>query len=182
MDQFKVQLGLSPTLKLDVDLSSLKPLQAQLDQYQDILDQVQQIVSRVEKDYGQPEDVAKLRGRLKAELTTSRLVADTSFRKRIVDEWGSWEKLTKDQLDKRARVLNDRRDKLLSDKTDLEKEMTPYEKQNQPVPRALADKIQTLRRDLLQIEKEQAQGEFEKKLRDYEAQPWKASEIGRAHV
>lgn len=174
LDSYKIQLGLSPTLNLELDLSIMRPIEGQLSRFQAVLDEYVAVQNRLSNDYARPEDVQKLRERLRAELTTGRFVAGTRFSRRIVTEWDAWQKLTDEELRTRLAATRDKRRQVLIDQTDVEAQVAGFERRGAVAPPELLQKIQDLDRQRRLLDRQLAMGEFEQSLRNYEKQPWKA--------
>src|SRR5262249_3258198 len=141
LDSFKIQLGMPPTIGLELDDSPIRPITEQLARFQAVIDQYRATSDMIEEKYKSPDDALKLRERLKASATDSALVKGTAFRERVLDKWGSWERLTNDQLTKRVAELREQRRKLLAEKTRIEG-------QNQPIPPTLVDQIYAVESEL----------------------------------
>lgn len=158
LDTFKLQLGLPTNLPLEQDDSDFRPVNQQLQRYEDLFTAFK-AASDEPLPFGTQELVPKVRGEMKRIFTTSAIVQGTRFSKEIVTNWGAWEKLSADDLGKQmARYLDERR-RLLDKKTELEtKEQTLSTADQERLDR---------------LESEIVLGTFESQLREYESQPWK---------
>src|SRR5262245_4462842 len=134
MDTFKIQLGVPPTLNMELDPSPVQPIRDQLTRCQKPIDQYQQTVDEVEdsdpdaskpKKFSAPEDAPKLRERLKLVATDASIVQGTPFRERILARWGLWEQKTNEQITQRINELREERRKLLAEKARTEGENQP---------------------------------------------------------
>ncbi|QJW93632.1 TolC family protein [Frigoriglobus tundricola] len=159
LDNFKLQLGLPLTTNIELDDEPLVPIRRQLTKFEDVYAQVQAIELAGAK-YDRAEPVGGFRQRWLTLFTTSPLVQGTPFAKQITERWASWapEKLNTDQVRARLTTVREERRKLLADRIDRELKKLP-----EP-PAAVA------RRAALDAEIDL--GEFELRVRDYEAQPW----------
>lgn len=159
LDNFKRQLGMSPSVRLDLDLSPLGPMTKQIDRYQQILREFEEVQVGINKDPGPgPEGAAQLRERFKTVLRETALLKGTAFRERIIERWGLWEKRPDEQVRQSLAAIRGERRQLFDQKTKLEAEQ-------KPVP-------EEMRRRIADLENEQNIGEFEEVLRQYEKQPW----------
>jgi hypothetical protein len=161
LDQLKLQLGLPLTVDLDLVDEPLRPVLEQTERYERLSEQVRE-VRRTVQNYGQAADVEKLRGRLRATLSDSRLTRGTEFRTRALERWKYWEGLQDgkenspfqqklEEIGKELRALLARRDEL------------------EPLP--LPENQQ---RRLAELEFELTLGEFELDLRGYEQKAWES--------
>jgi hypothetical protein len=158
LDQFKLQLGLPTPLPIELDDADFRPINQQFQRYEDLFRMFDE-ASKSPEEFGAPELAGKVRGELRRIFTTARIVQGTRFQKEIEAGWGAWEKLSADELDKRLADFREEHRKLLDQKTDLETKgqtLSPSDEQR-----------------LKRVEFEIELGEFEKLLREYEAQPWK---------
>lgn len=155
LDNFKLQLGLPPTLPLEVETSALRPLTQQLDRYQQILDQYSLFQVEASRDVG---EAAKLRARYRALLTESHLVSGTTFRERILGRWGLWEKRTVEELEKQVLALREQLRQALDEKAKLQTAQ-------KVVPDELDERID-------QINREINLADLERQVRAFELQPW----------
>jgi outer membrane protein TolC len=159
LDRFKIQLGVPPTVGLELDDAPIRPMIEQLARFQAIIDQYRELVDMIDAKFSAAEDAAKLRERLKGTATDSALVRDTTFRTRILPALAEWEKLTDDQLAKRLATLRE----------DLRKFLAERDRsvgKDQPAPPGLLEQI-------AKTESQIRFGTFEQHLREYEKQPWK---------
>src|SRR5262249_2461009 len=84
LDSFKIQLGMPPTIGLELDDSPIRPITEQLARFQAVIDQYRATSDMIEEKYKSPDDALKLRERLKASATDSALVKGTAFRERVL--------------------------------------------------------------------------------------------------
>jgi hypothetical protein len=159
LDNFKLQLGLPVTVPLELDDEPLKPIRQQLGRLDELFAQVQAVELEAAK-YDRTEPIAGFRKRWLTLLTTSPLVQGTPFAKQIAERWGAWapDKLSDDQLRARLADLREQRRKLLADRVEREVK-------KQPEPPAEVARLARLNTDI-------DLGEFELRVREYEAQPW----------
>ncbi len=158
LDQFKLQLGLPTNLPLEQDDSDFRPVNQQLQRYEDLFNAFKD-ASDAPLVFGTQEMVPRVRAELKKAFTTSTLVQGTRFQSEILPSWSAWEKLSADELGKQMSRYGTERRKLLDKKTDLEKQeqtLSPTDQQR-----------------LDQLEAAIVLGTFESQLREYERQPWK---------
>ena len=108
--------------------------------------------------YNPAEAVNLFRPRWRRILTESPLVRGTNFARDLPARWGTWEKLTDEQLLRRLATVAEERRRLLDRKADrLAK--------GQPEPEAELRRLAELDADL-------DLGQFELAVRRYEQQPW----------
>src|SRR5262249_20281676 len=119
LDRFKIQLGVPPTIDMELDDGPVRPMIEQLARFQAIISQYHDLVDTIDATYAAAEDAAKLRGRLKEAATDSALVKETTFRTRIIPALAEWEKLTADQIAKRLSAIRDDRRKFLAQRDQL---------------------------------------------------------------
>jgi hypothetical protein len=158
LDRFKLQLGLPTNTLIELDDAAFRPLNEQFQRYEDLFNQFK-AASDEPLSFGTPELAPTVRRELRRIFTTSALVKGTRFRTDIEADWGTWEKLSADELQKRLTSYREERRQLLARQTDLQtkgQDLSPVEQQ----------RVDTLN---FQIDL----GEFEAVLRDYESQPWK---------
>jgi hypothetical protein len=158
LDQFKLQLGLPTALPIELDDSPFRPLNQQFQRYEDLFNQFV-AASNEPLRFNAPEQVPELRRELRRILTTSAVVRGTRFRTEIEARWGSWEKLSADELKKRLAGFKDEQRQLLAKRTDLETK-------GQTLNPADQQRLNTVNFEI-------DLGQFETVLRDYESQPWK---------
>ncbi len=159
LDNFKLQLGLPVTVALELDDTPLKPIREQLARFEEVYAQARALALESAK-YDPATPVGQFRARWLTFFTKSPLVRGTPFAKTIGERWDSWSpaKLTEAQVDARLGALREERRKLLAEKTD---------RQAKGLPEPEAEV-----RRLLRLNSDIDLGEFEKKVRAYEAQPW----------
>ncbi len=162
LDNFKLQLGLPVTVPLELDDGPLRPIREQLAKFDELFAQA----AAMARD-GAVHDraaVAGFRKRWLTLFTESPLVTGTAFAKVIGDRWASWaaEKLTEDQVRARLAKLREERRKVLDERVDRELKKVPE-------PPAEVARLARLESDI-------DLGEFELRVREYEAQPWAKKE------
>jgi hypothetical protein len=159
LDQFKLQLGIPPSILIDLDDSPFRPINAQFQRYEDLFNAFVAVSEEPRQKFGGPEMVAKVRGELRRLLTTSEVVRGTRFSTNIVPRWNVWQKRSAEELDKQLAALREERRKLLDKQTDLQTS-------GQPLNPADEQRLEEVDADI-------DLGEFEKAMRTYEAEPWK---------
>jgi hypothetical protein len=159
LDNFKLQLGMPLTLNLELDDAPMRPIHRQLSKFEQVYAQVQAVELAASK-YDRAEPVADFRKRWQRLFTASELVRGTPFAKSIEERWGSWDpaKLTNPQVLDRLVGLREERRKLLAARAERELRKVPE-------PPAEAARLTRLNSDI-------DLGEFELRVRAYEAQPW----------
>lgn len=162
LDNFKLQLGLPVTVPLELDDAPLRPIREQLAKFDELFAQA----AALARD-GAVHDraaVAGFRKRWLALFTDSPLVKGTAFANTIGERWASWapEKLNEDQVRARLAKLRDERRKALDERVDRELKKVPE-------PPAEVARLARLESDI-------DLGEFELRVREYEAQPWAKKE------
>ena len=165
LDNFKLQLGLPVTVPLELDDTPLKPIRQQLGRFDELFAQVQAVELEAAK-YDRNEPVAGFRKRWLALFTESPLVRGTPFAKTIGDRWAAWgpDRLTDAQRLDRWRQLREERRKLLAERAEREARNQKSPKKESDPPGESA-RLAALTADI-------ELGEFEEKVREYEAQPW----------
>lgn len=158
VDRFKLQLGVPPSVPIELDTSLLRPIIDQQNRFLNIVQQYEAL-----RDYANrtdwPTEPDKLRGRLRDIARDSALVKGTKFGTAFPARWSALDALTNDQLaDRRSKLLAERKD-VLAKKTDAEA------KQQVPDP-ALAARATDLDREIELLE-------LERSLRAFEAGAWK---------
>jgi hypothetical protein len=158
LDQFKLQLGLPTNLPLELDDAAFRPLNEQFQRYESVF-RAFEAASTEPLRFGTPERVGQVRAELRRIFTSSAISQGTRFRNEIVASWGSWERLSNDDLQKRLAGYREERRRIQARQADLQ------------------TKGQTLSAaDLRQLDRLNADidlGEFEGVLREYESQPWR---------
>jgi hypothetical protein len=159
LDNFKLQLGLPLTVPLELDDAPMRPIHRQLGKFEEVYAQIQAVELAASK-FDRTEPAAAFRKRWLALFTTSALVQGTPFAKQIGARWGSWspDKLTEQGVRDRLAGLRAERRKLLDERAERELKKLP-----EP-PAEIAR--------LAALDSEIDLGEFELRVRYYEAQPW----------
>jgi outer membrane protein TolC len=159
LDQFKLQLGLPVSLKIELDDSPFRPLNQMFQRYEDLFKQFE-AATKEALPFGTPGNVDRVRKELLRIFTTSAIVQGTRFRTKIAGAWDTWQKLPAAAVQKELARYGEERRQLLDKKT------------------AREVKGQTLaavdQQRLDEVEFETELGRFETLLREYESQPWKA--------
>lgn len=159
LDNFKLQLGLPLTVGLDPDDSLLEPIREQLARFDELFAQARALEVEGAK-FSPNEPVGDFRRRWLTLFTQSPLVRGTEFARTIGKRWESWSPaaLTEDQVRARLAKLREERRKLLDARAERELKKLPE-------PPAEAGRISDLSAEI-------ELGEFELRVREYEAQPW----------
>jgi hypothetical protein len=163
LDNYKLQLGLPMTVPLELDDAPLRPIREQLARFDELFAQARALgIDGAE--YNRTEPVAEFRKRWLKLFTASPLVRGTAFAKEIEGRWATWapNKLTEDQARKRLSDLREERRKLLAERVDREVKKLPE-------PPGEVARLDRLSADI-------ELGEFELRVRAYEAQPWAKKE------
>lgn len=160
LDLFRIQLGLPTNLPLELDDTPLQPMFDLIKRYEDNSTFYAQAINETQEFDGY-DDVDKLRQRLRLQLASAPLVKGMAFQKEAPQRWAAWEKLPK-----------------LADVTAKTKALVEERRKLQALKGSLEAKSQTLApadaKRLDDVFFEINLGFFEKQLREYEAQPWKA--------
>lgn len=158
LDNFKLQLGLPVTVPLELDDGPLRPIREQLGRFDELFAQAGALAR--DAAVHDRAAVAGFRKRWLALFTDSALVRGTAFAKEVGDRWAAWapDKLTEDQVRARLAKLREERRTLLGERVDRELK-------KQPEPPAEVARLARLESDI-------DLGEFELRVRAYEAQPW----------
>jgi hypothetical protein len=159
LDGLKLQLGVPTNLPLELDDTPIRPMTEQFVRFQRVFDQYRAAVETANK-HDSIEETAQLRGRLRQIFTTSPAVYGTRFRTEYPKQWQAWEKLSDKEIEKRLADYGEERRKLLARKADLEAKDQTLSPQDQ--------------RRLAELDFQIDLGSFERALRRYESQPWKA--------
>jgi hypothetical protein len=159
LDNFKLQLGLPLTIHLELDDEPLRPIRLQLGRLEQVSLQFRELERDAER-FDPNAPIAQFRDRWRNLLTTSPLVKGTEFAKTIGERWDSWSpaRLTEEQYKARKEALLIERRKVLDARTDRQVKGLPE-------PEAEVKRLEQLNADL-------DLSEFERAVRDYEAQPW----------
>jgi hypothetical protein len=166
LDNLKIQLGLPTNLLIELDDSLLHPITKQLILYEAIIAQYDETVDQVSQ-YDSAKEVKQLRPRLEKLLFSSALVQGTEvFKKTFPGRWESWRRLD-------AKALNDRRGELIRKRDALRKLKDDREK----VGKSLSSEEKM---ELDRLDSEFQVGEFERKLRIYETEPWKKGNVSHS--
>ena len=157
LDNFKLQLGLPLTTGLDLDQSPLRPIKDQLARFEGLYAQARELEASARR-FDPAAPVAQFRPRWRQLLTESPLVRGTTFATDIRNRWDGWQRLTPDDLTRRAADLAEERRKALDRRADrLVK--------GQPEPEEETRRVNTLNAEI-------DLGTFERAVRAYETQPW----------
>jgi outer membrane protein TolC len=156
LDQFKLQLGLPPTLALELDDMPVRQLMQHFKDYNDLFTQFDQ--AREELSHELPADAALARRRVHTVLTQTAMVRQTRFREEIAARLEKWQAKSEAEMTDNLRTLAAKRRDLLDAKTNAEQSSRPFPAADQ---KRLADV--TLEIDL---------GNLERALRSYDLGPW----------
>lgn len=166
VDQFKLQLGLPMTIRLEVEDGPLDPVLNQTRRFEEISTQYEQLSTRA-SELDAPDQASQLRSRLRSLLLSSALLRGTRSRDRIIEQWPQWEKLPPrkpgaltDPFEERLRPLLREREIIVNRRKEFQRTDS-------------GDLPEKERRRLQLIEFQIDLGEFERALRGYEEQPWK---------
>lgn len=114
LEGFKLQLGVPPSLPLELADDHIRPLLDQYDRFETALSQFESAVKQLER-FDAPQEAPLLRERIRQLLTQSPLVKDTvEFKKGIEARWQQW---FKDRLDDKA--VGDKLSKLYAERRRL---------------------------------------------------------------
>lgn len=158
LDNLKLQLGIPPDMRIELDDEDFRPLNEHFQRYEDLFSQFK-AASDAPSAFNGPNQVGQVRKEMLRLFTTAPVVRELPFSRFIEPRWAVWEKLTADQLDKQLAAYKDERIKLQDRETDLETKGKSLSAEEQARKKTVDFEI-----DL---------GTFEKLLRDYEGQPWK---------
>jgi hypothetical protein len=158
LDLFRIQLGLPTPFPLELDDGPLQPMYDLVYRYEDNSTAYSLAVNQAGQ-FGQYDEADKLRGRLKELVTNAPLVRGLPYQTETPAQWAEWEKLKPAALGKKLRQLKQAQDELFFRKNELEAKGKP-----------LSDK-EAKRLDEITFQVDL--GDFEKLLREYDAQPWK---------
>ena len=167
LDQFKQQLGLPLTLRIDVDEGPLQPMLLQTRRFEQISSEFERL-SQEAAAYAKPGEETQLRARLRKLLLEDPFISRTKFPARLRERWADWEKepagvkdaTGRDNLDRRLEKLSIERRALTTKRDELrekEKDLTPSEA-----------------RRLEELDFEVELGRLEKALRAYSSKFWEA--------
>lgn len=160
LEQFKLQLGLPEYLRIELDDSPFRPLNQMFRQYEDIFKQFEE-ASREPLRLGTPDRVAQVRPEFHRLFTRSAIVQGTPFRQSVEANWGAWERLSANDLQKRLADFREERGRLQGRKAEAESARKAFS----PAEQKRLDEV-SFQIDL---------GDFEALLRDYERRPWTAA-------
>lgn len=165
IDQFKLQLGLPMSLRLEVEDGPLEPMFGQTRRFEEISTQYEMLAQRAQ-GYDSPDETDQLRRRLRAMLTTGGLLRGTRTRARIAQQWQEWERVPSrkpgaliDPFDEKLRPLLRELEIITNRRREFQR-------------RESGDLPEKERRRLEEIAFQIDLGEFERALRNYESRPW----------
>jgi hypothetical protein len=163
-DALKFQLGLPINLSLKLDESPISAITKHLTSFEELQDDYNATVKKA-TDYDPKEDPAKFRDKLWRTITNSDFVKGVKLKKHYPDvkpipfptdfpvRWKAWEVLPAKELDAKMDSLRKERRKILT--ANVEKDLNEEQKAQ-----------------LRELDRQYELGQFERFLRDYEAQPW----------
>ncbi len=157
LDQFKLQLGIPTELPVELEDTPFRPLNQMFVRYENLFREFIAAETELGRFRG-PEQVGNLRREIRRIFTSSAAVRGTRFRTEILSRWAAWEKLSMEDLLKRAAAYREERRRLLEKETDLKAK-------GQELSAADRQRLNTLDFEI-------DLGDFERVLRGYEAQPW----------
>lgn len=165
LDRFKLQLGVPTPLPLELDDQPLRPVARQLERFEEVIDQNEKLIARMGK-FDSPTETKELRGRLLDLFTNSAYVRPArQFRKLLPVRWAEWEKLDAKGLERKLEETRQARRKLLERQTDLQ---------------AIGQDLSGLEKEeLIRLDRQVFLGDFERVLRRYEGESWKAKATPR---
>ncbi len=158
LDTLKLQLGIPPDIRIDLDDEDFRPLNEHFQKYEDLFNNFK-TASDEPLRFNTANQAAQLRGEMRRVFTTAPVVRGMPFSRFIEDRWAVWEKLKPEELPKRLAGYKEERRKLQDRQTDLETK-------GQTLAPADQERLKTLDFEI-------DLGEFETLLREYEGQPWK---------
>jgi hypothetical protein len=157
LDRFKLQLGVPPSVPIELDDSPLKPLVAQQTRFLEIVRQyeaMRELANRTDW----PKEPEKLRGRLRQTIAEAPLTTKTRFATEFLARWSAVETISDAELAKRLDTLKSERRDIRAARTEAEA------KQQQPDP-ALLKRLDKVERDI-------DLHELENSLRKFLLQRW----------
>jgi hypothetical protein len=157
LDNFKLQLGLPVTVPLELNDTPLRPIRLQLGRLEAVSADARALEAAAER-FDRSTPPGQFRAGWRALLTNSPLMRGTAFAKAIGPRWDEWAKLTPDEFAARMKAVRDERQRLLDARADRLLKRVPE------TP-AEARRIDAVSADI-------DLGEFERAMREYEAQPW----------
>lgn len=162
LDNFKLQLGVPLTTGLKLEAGPLRPINQQLQRFEDLYTQSRGLEEEARKLADPALNVNLFRPGWRQILTGSPLVRGTQFAQVIAGQWAAWDrsKLTDEALRKQVSKYADDRRRLLEKRADRLAQTPP-----------VADPPDEVRA-LAQVTREIELGEFEQAVRFYESQPW----------
>lgn len=175
IDNFKGQLGLPPTIQLEVEQSALRPLTQQLDRYQQVINDYNAVQQEARRAVAKAEP-ATMRQNVSALLTRSALVTDTAFRERILARWGLWEKRTDKELQNENLALGKQRQVLKNEKLNLQEQLENLKKEQKAVPDAIRERLRIVNERIDSVESEINLAEMERLLRRFDKETGRAAE------
>jgi hypothetical protein len=167
LDQLKQQIGLPITLNLEVDDAPLRPMIDQTRRFENVTNASEDL-SRDSLQAIRTAQPGQVRERLRRLFQTASLARGTSLPERIKRVWSEWEKLPRERpgaappgaLQQRLDRLREERRRLLDRRAELEAKSEQLPEADQ--------------RRLGELDFELDVARFERSLRVYEDQPWRA--------
>lgn len=158
LDRFKVQLGLPPTIPLELDTEPIRDVEEHLRKYEQVHADYRTAVelfaagAKRSKDKGPEASVEELRHLARRIASTSPLVQETRFKNTILPRWEAWERCNNRALELGIMNLHQERKEILKRKREL--------KEGQELPRQEQLRLQKLEADI-------ELGELERAFRKY---------------
>lgn len=167
LDRFKFQLGVSPSIPIELDDSILRPLVAQQNRFLEIVRQYEDLRELANRQDWAAEP-GKLRQRLREVATNSDFVRGTNFSRDFPTRWAAIEIISDQEL-------ADRLSKLRTERIDLRGKRTDAESQQKAVD-------PTITAHLAELERDVDLHEFEVSIRRYLSRPWERRDVDPAKV
>ncbi len=168
VDEFKLQLGLPMSLRIEVEDGPLEPMFRQTRRFEEISNQYEMLSSRA-LNFDSPAEANLLRPRLLRMLTSSPLVRGTRMKERLTEELANWTKIPSRKPGEAIDPFDRQLEPLLRELEILLGRQKEFQR------RGAADLPERERQQLANVEFRISVGEFERTLRYYETKPWEGA-------
>jgi hypothetical protein len=166
LDEFKIQLGIPPALRLDLDIGPLRPMFQMQKQYEAAAENYQKVIAEAQA-FDVPGEPEKLRGRLRGLLTGAELVKGLPFQTQVVPRLAYWERISNQPpRPGEPSPLAAQMERLRAARAALLERQRAIYLEGQEMPPEMARRLDEVELELNIAAMEQA-------LRQYEAAPWR---------
>ncbi|MGF1581273.1 MAG: hypothetical protein ACFCD0_18060 [Gemmataceae bacterium] len=106
LDQLKLQLGIPPTIQLELDDTPIRPLTEHLEKYEEFFEEYNGFVKELDSFVKLKGNIDQLSSKIDNTLRTHPLFAGTKFREQFRKNRAPWQKLSDAELKKRWEELS----------------------------------------------------------------------------